>query len=270
MNCELEIQICTFGQQGVDRVASNNYPSLPGVKWLISVQTDPCEPGKTVVPDTLADREDIEVIIHNDKGLSRNRNHALDFNSDTPYVLIGDDDVVYYKDGITRLIQTFKNHPEVDIVCLQYLSQGKPAKLYSEKPFNLRRPPRGWYVSSIEIAFKRKIAERVRFNEHLGIGSDCLIAGEETVWLHDALKAGYNGLAVPVVIGEHNNESTSERLKVSQDYLLAYGAVLTHIKPASWILRLVVHAFRTPTPFFRCLKFTFRGAIFAFRNKIFS
>lgn len=254
----LQIQISAYGREGLDSFAAHRHPRVQGVCWLVCVQVPE---GETVVPKALAEREDIEVVMYRDKGLSRNRNHGLEHPGESEWILIGDDDVDYTAEGLQALLEALQSHPEAGVVCGRYKCRGEYVKAYGEGEFNLRKPPYGWYVTSFEMAVRRSSIGKLRFDERFGIGSGHFVAGEESLFLHDLLRSGAVGVGVPVDICSHEEATTGERLRTDPDFLKTYGAVLVRLKPVTWPLRLVLHAWRTPLPFFRCLSHTLRGAL---------
>ena len=62
--------------------------------------------------------------------------------------------------------------------------------------------------------------------------------------IYDALRAGLSGRYIPFDIARHDDLSTSARLYADPALITAKGAVFTHIHPASWPLRMLVHALR--------------------------
>lgn len=263
---KLQVQIAALGQDGINRVASHNHPAIRGVRWLVSLQN----PHNTVViPDELAKRDDFDIIVHHDVGVSKNRNHALEYPCDSELVLLSDDDVSYTEQSILDLIQAFDRNPDADIICGRYTIDGKSVKNYGDRQFSLDKPPFGWYPSLIEIAFRRRSLGTTRFNENIGPGSGKLIAGEDTIWFFDMMNKKVKGLGLPIVICEHDGESMGQRLKTHPDFLKAHGACMTHIKPLTWFPRLILHAWRAPMPFFRCLRHTLRGAVYAYTHRTF-
>ena len=74
------------------------------------------------------------------------------------------------------------------------------------------------------------------------------------------LKAGHRGVLLPIDLCEHNQDSTSARLRTTQQFQQAQGAVLRAVKPRTWRIRAVVNSIRTPMPFFKCLKYNLQGA----------
>lgn len=262
----LQVQIAVYGDDGIKRVAAHSHPKVEGVRWLVSWQsTDPT----TSLPSELAERDDMDVIVNYDKGLAKNRNHALDFKCDAPLVLLSDDDVDYTEEGLRIVIDSFDKYPEADILCFRYTCKGQFVKNYGTTVFDLRHPPFGWYPSTIEIAFRRKIIQGIKFNEKVGLGSGFLVIGEDSVFFHDLIKKGAGGYGIPLTICIHNQHSTGERCAEEPDFLFAHGAIMTYLKPLTWFPRLLLHAHRSKQPYFKYLKYTLRGACHAYSKHLF-
>lgn len=235
----MQVLICTFGAEGIERIAKAQHPIVEGVEYLISWQLPD---GDIEVPAALS-RPDFVIIKNHTRGLSSNRNIALQAAS-APICLISDDDVYYTEEGLKTVINGFSNNPQADIITFQF-SCDKDIKFYPEKSFSLTRPPKGYYASSIEIAFRRRkvIDNGVCFNENFGIGGK-FMAGEENIFLHDLLRAGLTGIFIPSVIAHHPSLSTSSRHDCNPEYIRTKGAVFTHIHPLTWPLRMLAHAVR--------------------------
>ena len=90
-----------------------------------------------------------------------------------------------------------------------------------------------------------------------------------SIWFYDLIRNGAKGVCIPIDLCQHNGPTTSERLASNPNLLMAHGACMTHIKPYSWFPRLILHAYRSHISFLKCLKYTMKGAIYAYRNSIF-
>lgn len=237
---QLQILISTFGQEGIDRVAKANHPKIEGVGYLVSWQT-PRGEGK--VPTALI-RNDFRIVSTNSRGLSRNRNNALRAAS-APIVLIADDDTTFSPSAIKELIEAFNANPDVDMMfCRHLVDNDKLAKSYPSRPTSTSQLPRGYYFTSIEMAFRLKsIKGKVWFNECFGIGAP-LPSGEETVFAYDAMNLGLRGLIMPITICSHPGNSTGTRDSFQPPHIAAKGAVVKRVFPFTWPLRLASHALR--------------------------
>lgn len=257
---KLQVLICTLGEAGIQRVAKGEHPRVPGVEYLVSWQLPD---GDVAIPDELL-RPDFRIIKNATRGLSRNRNLSI-AAATAPYCLISDDDLDYFADSIAKIIDIFDKNPELDIATFKY--SGADTKQYPDYSFNLSKPPKGYYISSVEIAFNRnKISETgVLFNERFGVGAE-FPAGEEDIWIHDLLKRKLNGEFFPITIAYHPRETTGTRRASDPDIIRTKGAVFSHTHPLSWPLRMLAHVWRnyrskTKISTYKYLKSWLKGAL---------
>ncbi len=276
---ELELLVCTYGLQGLERLARTQRPRLNGVTYLVSCQLPaqdqlPADILAVASPELQAflQRPDVSLHIIHSRGLSKNRNNALRLAT-APLALISDDDVDYTAEGLQAVIRAFRNHPQADVISFQFRCEG-PGKAYPTRPFNHRCPAKGFYITSIEMAFRReRVQGRLRFNEHFGLGSEHFPMGEEAVLLHDMLKAGLECIYQPYVICSHPGQSTGPRELAQASHLQAKGAVLSYLHPHTYALRLFKEALmngikkRVLARFF--LANTLKGASLARRLSVF-
>lgn len=270
METKLQVLICTYGTEGIRRVAESEHPEVNGVEYLVSWQTD----GTVEIPGELK-RSDFIVFTTPTKGLSVNRNHAIKHSS-APLLLISDDDVAYRKEDLIRVMDAFERHPEANILTFEYMSSGYP-KSYPDREFSLETPAKGYFVTSFEIALRRESVQgKIKFNEFFGIGA-MFPSGEEDVFLKDCLNAGLRGYFIPQVIARHDGSTTSDRNRKSISMPQTKGAVFMHLFPHSWMMRMMMHTLRQYTvwksgeglsPWSYAFNWM-RGAWLATRHKVF-
>ena len=75
----LDVLICTYGLDGIERVAQMKLPQADGVAYVVSWQLTDDE-FDADVPQAL-ERQDLKVYKMNGRGLSRNRNNSLPFRN---------------------------------------------------------------------------------------------------------------------------------------------------------------------------------------------
>lgn len=235
----MQVLICAYGEEGLRRVAEGSHPQVEGVEYVVSWQKGGA--GMEAIPHELW-RKDIRIYPTDTKGLSANRNHSLECAT-APLLLIGDDDVDYTEEGLKKVMRAFDHHPEFDILTFRYRSDTNP-RWYPECEISLHRRPKGYYVCSIEIAFRRdSVKGKIRFNEHFGIGAT-FPAGEEDVFIADCLDAGLHAMYIPTEIERHEGATTSDRQMMSASRPMTKGALLLRLHPHTWPLRMMVHAMR--------------------------
>ena len=236
----LQVLIATMGAGGIQSVATSAHPHVEGVEYLVGWQMPEGE-----VPEALR-RPDFRILPHPTQGLSRNRNFLLDHAS-APLALISDDDISYTEKGLRTVIEAFGRNPRADILTFRY-GTGNGGKKYPAAGFDLSDPPKGYYLSSVEIALRSQAFNEsgIRFNENFGLGSDAFISGEETILLHDTLHAGLHGRFVPETICYHPDEpTTGSREQLNPEQEIATAAVTSRLHPFTWPLRMVRHALRS-------------------------
>ena len=263
----LEVMIATCGPDGGRKVAAMNLPVIPGVKYLVSWQ----EPGENAVPDELASRDDVRIIFLKGYGLSRNRNNCFD-NATGDILLIADDDLEFYPDGLSEIRRIFKEHPELEYGSFRYDSD--VPKFYPQKESSLARLPKGFSQSSVEIALRREsLAGKLRFNEDFGLGAPVFTAGEEELFLKKARNNGLHCRFFPVTIANHPGATTGVRECLADGALLARGAVTVVEYPLTAVLRIPLGAWRVSRArqagFFKALCLMIAGALkVAFGNSV--
>lgn len=267
---KLQVLICTYGKDGINRVAKSMHPRIDGVEYLVSWQADKEYP----LPEALV-RDDFLIIRSATKGLAVNRNIALS-KASAPILLISDDDVDYTENGLNAVISAFQDHPEADIITFCYESTHS-SKYYPSRSCNLKKCPKGYYVSSIEIAFRRHaVQKKIWFNENFGIGAT-FPSGEEDVFLKDCLDKGLKGIFLPITIASHDGTTTSEKNLMLASRPETKGAVFIRLFPWSWSIRMLAHAKRelplwrkgiVPSPLLYCYNWI-KGALKAKKKHVF-
>ncbi len=118
----LDVLISTMGYDGIKRVVAMNLPRVDNVKYIVSWQL-PGDDFPGVIPQELM-REDVNVYQLNSRGISLNRNNAID-NSTADICLTADDDLKYTPEQLKSVIATFENNPDVDIATFKYSGNDK-------------------------------------------------------------------------------------------------------------------------------------------------
>ena len=260
----LEILICTV-DNGINTVGKILLPPAPNIRYLISWQTD----GMNLeIPRELV-RGDVRIITLKGKGLSRNRNNAID-HATGDICLIADDDVRYKAGKLVEIIDIFNTNQTLDIAVFKYgSSSGR--KNYPDYSFDLNNMPRRYYVSSIEIAFRRSsVTGKIRFNELFGIGAPVLKSGEESIFILDALKNKLNCIYFPIEIVTHDLPTTGTKAK-TPGVLMSQGAYTYFKFPKTCYLRIVKTALfisvKEHMSFFQTLKYLISGINYVKRIK---
>lgn len=234
----LEVLICTLGEEGLARAASMPHEPQEGVSYTISLQGAP----EATLPQRLAERQDVRLLHCPTLGLSRNRNFAIS-KATGDVLLTADDDLQYRQGAFQKIRETFAEHPEAAAALFRYvLSDGSYEKRYPSGTMVIsRKLPKGYFVTSFELAHRRSIP--VHYPENMGVGED-IGSGEETVAVDRLLKSGAKIILSDTTICTHQGATTGLRKGFDRGRTLGAGASIRLICPDSWLIRLPLKALR--------------------------
>lgn len=237
----LDVAISTCGRDGIKKVANMLLPPQEGVMYVVSWQDHEGTP----LPETVTSRDDVTVSRLDVKGLSNNRNNSIR-HCTSDIVLIADDDLVYDADGFRRVLKAFIDYPDLDLATFRVNFPHE--KDYPADGTRLGMPlPKGYYVTSMEIAFRRKRLEGLRFNPGMGLGAPRYHCGEEEIFLHDAICRGFDCRHIGETICSHPQPTTGT--KISPGILMGHAYVIRRLYGFSTLPRLVVKARRVSRQF---------------------
>ncbi|MCM1077043.1 MAG: glycosyltransferase family 2 protein [Bacteroides sp.] len=234
----LDVLIATHKPEGIRRVVGMNLPVIDGVRYIVSWQLHEDAP----VPDELSRRDDVVVTRLDQKGLSNNRNNAIESSTADVY-LIADDDIRYTPEQLTAVREVFERNPELDYATFMYEGADK---IYPTVETDLRRRlPKGFYQSSIEIAVRRRgLAARLRFHPAFGLGSPWLHAAEDEMFLLTARRLKLKCRFFPIVITNHKGATTGQSAVSDPLVLRAWGAYMQFAYPLTFPARVALKAWR--------------------------
>lgn len=143
-----------------------------------------------------------------EKGVGLSRNTALS-KADSELIHFGDDDIIYDDGYSEKIIKEFDNHPEADLILFNVKAQ-KGRETYWNTDFaqvtwkNYGRYP----AYAIAARREKLINSAVKYSLLFGGGAPYM-NGEDSLFLHDCLKAGLKLYRTTVALGhEEAGEST--------------------------------------------------------------
>lgn len=251
----LDVLISTIYPAGIEKVVAMELPRVDGVSYVVSWQ----QPGDTEIPEALR-RDDVRIIRYDTIGLSVNRNHAI-AAATADICLTADDDLRYTPEQLRSVIATFEAHPEIDYATFRYSGS---EKRYPEEEFDLSVPPRGYYITEVETAFRRNAVQgRIRYSDRLGLGAPELTAGEGEMFMIAMRAAGLRGRYFPLTIVHHAGLSTGFRYPLPRGVVMSKGVFLYMYHPRTWPLHVPLNALREKyhrrCGFFRSLIWLWQG-----------
>lgn len=237
----LDVAIITWQPQGIQRIAAMNLPQVPDVRYVVSWQKH----GDAPIPAEIAQRQDIIICRTDADSVSANRNNALD-NCTADIVLNGDDDLIYTREGLLAVIETFTNDSEVEFACFKFTFGGRSdTKPYPDKVCDLRRMPKGLWFGTIEMAVRRQSrAGALRFDLHFGPGAEYLGGGEDEYYLLTARHKGYVCRFYPITIGDHPGKTHAGQRITNAKIVRGFGAVIAKEYRVTALPRILLKALR--------------------------
>lgn len=150
----------------------------------------------------------IRILNRREKGVGLSRNTAID-NSDHEIIQFGDDDIVYDKGYAERILSEFDAHPEANIILFNVKAQPGRETYWNEDYSKVSWYNYGRYAAYAICARRNKITDKgIRYSLLFGGGAPYM-NGEDSLFLHDCLKAGLALYRTGVYLGyEKGGEST--------------------------------------------------------------
>ncbi len=185
-----------------------------------------------------------KMISTNTRGVGINRNLSLAYASGD-ICLFADDDVIYNDDMESIVLKEFENHPDADIIIFHLASDNeqRKQKKYSEtrKCRKLERQPWG----AVRIAFRLQSVKRANINFTSLFGGGCIFpAGEDSMWLSDARKAGLTFYVSKETIGKILFGESTWFTGHDEKYFYGRGAYYQAVRKHTIYLWMLYFAFR--------------------------
>ncbi|SFC17418.1 glycosyltransferase family A protein [Butyrivibrio sp. YAB3001] len=150
----------------------------------------------------------VTILYRREKGVGLSRNTALD-RADHEIIQFGDDDIVYDAGYGKKILAEFDAHPEADILLFNVKAQEGRETYWNEDYARVTWKNYGRYPAYAICGRLDKIRKSgVRYSLLFGGGAPYM-NGEDSLFLHDCLKAGLSVYRTDVPIGhERAGEST--------------------------------------------------------------
>lgn len=256
----LDLALITHAPSGIQKVAAMNLPVVEGVRYIVSWQNH----GDAPIPATLM-RDDVDIYRFDQPGLSLNRNNSLDHCSGD-IVLIADDDIIYTAERLKAVVKAFADNPDVQLATFKADMPGAP--VFPEESCALSEPlPKGYWIASITIAFRRQSIGDLHFHPELGLGSAHLHGAEDQLFLLAAIRRKLNCRYFPIEICVHPSQSTGTKAEFTPGNIRATGCYLTIAYRSSFVPRLILKAWRLSrsrqSGFIRAMRYLISGAMYA-------
>lgn len=232
----LDILVATHGEDGLKKVEMMNLPVMTGVRYIVTVQG-----AKNAIAPASLQRNDISIHYLNSSGLSNNRNAGIGLST-AQYCLLADNDLRYTADRLNNVVKTISANPEVDIFTFRH--EGENVSYPKEETDFSKSMPKGYSVTSFEIAFRRKAIGELRFDKNFGIGAP-MGCCEEALFILDCQRSELCCRFFPITIVEHHGLSTGHRPITDASVAQAEGAYIRLAYGIKGFSRIPLFAWRS-------------------------
>lgn len=183
--------------------------------------------GKTEKETFIYDSFVITSVTMHDKGVGLSRNTAL-LAATKEIIQFGDDDIVYDPGYRDRVLAEFDAHPEADVLLFNVRQQPGRETYHNEDYSKVSWYNYGRYPAYAICGRREKIIDsEVRYSLLFGGGAPYM-NGEDSLFLHDLLKAGLAIYRTPVEIGHELATGTSTWFEGYTDKFFYDRGVLYH------------------------------------------
>ena len=232
----LDLAMVTHGKEGLKRIGNTLLPPMEGIRYVVSWQNH----DNGAIPEDIKEREDVEIHRLSMPGLSNKRNNAIE-HCHGDIILFADDDVKYSAEGLQKIREVYGGNPHLEFVLFRIILPGY--KKYPADKIEIKLPfPKNYYVSSVEIAFRRDKISGLRFWEEMGLGALSMHSGEDELFVISAIRRGINCRFINKYIAYHSHASSGQ--KTTSGILKGQGFITGIIYPFSGIIRVPLKAYR--------------------------
>jgi len=192
----------------------------------------------------------VKLVTTDTRGLSKNRNIAIEnISDDAEFVLFLDDDLKLY-DGYEEIIlDEFKKHPEAQVIkfninCVSERKISMQPITKFEKA--TRKGVTSYGVCGLVIKKNELLNNNLRFNERFGTGTPNY-CGEDSIFLQELFKNGVSLYSSPIYIADIDQSNSSWFEGNTEKKFIVSGMIINECYPVLsylLVLRSAVKAYK--------------------------
>lgn len=236
----LDVAIATYMPEGIKRVEKmlSTLPETEGINYIVSWQ----QHQEAQVPESLQQRPDVYIYRFEEKGLSRNRNNAL-VHCKGDLIYFADDDLILTLEAFETIKQRFEEYRDTQVATFKMKEKG--TKIYPEEITELKfYLPKGYNIGACQIAIRKEVSNKLKFNEDFGLGSGKYEVGEDELFHLEARKMGLKCRFFPDIVASHPHPATGKREIKDPRVIQGFGVLILKSFPKTFLLRLPIKAHR--------------------------
>lgn len=186
----------------------------------------------------------VKMISTDTRGLSRNRNIAIDLST-ADLIMFMDDDAVFWDGYEAEVIEEFNRHPEADAirfetntVAISDLKKVEMSEVRQSFRKATRRELSRYGVCGLVV--RREVMKRfcLHFNECFGTGTDNY-CGEDTIFLQTMVNKKIRLYLSPIIVADIDKSGSTWFEGYNEKYFYVTGKILGKIYPyAAWVISI--------------------------------
>lgn len=189
----------------------------------------------------------VHLITTKTRGVSKNRNIAIDnISPNAKIVMFSDDDLCFFDDYEKVVLEEFKKHPDAEAIKFNIkLVSGRKLAMQPTQTFHRvgRRDVTSWGVCALAIKSHILKEKCLRFNERFGPGTTNS-SGEDTIFLQDMIKKGVKTFTSPEYVAGIKQDESSWFKGYNASYFINQGKVLSECYPLLSYLLVIRSAYK--------------------------
>lgn len=192
----------------------------------------------------------VKLVTTNTRGLSKNRNIALEnLSDDAEFIMFADDDLKFYDGYEETILKEFEMHPEAQAIKfnLNCISDRKISmKAIARFKKATRKEVTSYGVWGMAIKKNVILKSNLKFNERFGAGTENY-CGEDSIFLQELFKKGVSLYVSPNYIAEIDQSNSSWFEGNTEKKFVVSGMIINECYPAFsylLVLRSAVKAYK--------------------------
>ncbi len=179
-----------------------------------------------------------------ERGVGLSRNTCIEYAPDCDIILFTDEDIIYDEGYSASILEAYDSHPEADALFFNVRVCEARRTYWNGDYKRIRFYNYGRYPA-YSISIRKSALDRtgVRFPLEFGGGAK-YANGEDSIFIHDLLKAGVKIYRTPVCIGEETERESSWFKGYDDHFFISRGALYVRLYGANAILRAIVFLLR--------------------------
>lgn len=184
----------------------------------------------------------VEFYSLSERGIGQSRNFSL-MRASGDIVLFSDDDIKYYDDYEEQIIYAFKEHPDADMIAFNLDFKGGTRKRKKIESVKKVKPYKTGSFGAARIAVRLEAVRKNNICFSLLFGGGARYsAGEDVLFITDAIRSGMRMYEIPITVGEIEDSESTWFKGYNEKFFYDKGVLFAAMGKKTAFLRCVRYA----------------------------